>query len=582
MTATAVDTDLDLKLSPEVRWYLEDRGYELPTCPPLIKTPEPTGENGEVFDAERVDRVINAFKQLRHTQGRWGGKVLMPDPWQIAYIIAPLFGWVFWDEESEDWQRVFRAGWVELPRKNGKSTIVGGLGLYLACADGEPGAQVLAAATVEKQAAYVFNPLKTLAQKSPGLAPYLDARTKRIIHPASDSYIEVVSSVAEALHGGNIHGAVIDEVHLHKTPDLIEAIETGTGARSQPMIVMITTADDGRQETIYARKRAYVERVAAGIIHDRTQYGVVWAAEPDDDPFSEETQRKANPGFGISPTRQFMRQAANKAQQSPADLASYMRLHLGVRTKQATKYIDLDVWDRNVALVDEEVLEGRVAYGGLDLSATTDLCALSWVFPDKIGGVEVIWRHWCPERAFEQLDVRTSGNARVWREQGLLVVTSGDVADYDFIEAQILEDMATFDVRSICYDRWNASQMVNNLLAKAVPMIQVGQGFAAMSAPLKQIKHMLLEGTTENPRFRHDGNPLVRWQIDNLAVDMDPAGNVKPNKKTSGDKIDGVSAVVDAMSEVILNLPKDVPPAPPLPRVVTLASPKNDLMTIGF
>lgn len=572
----------DLKLSPEVRWYLEDRGIELPTCPPKIKTPEPTDEEGAQFDANRVDRVMNSFRQLRHTQARWGGKVLVPDPWQIGYIIAPIFGWVRWDEDLGDYVRVFQKAWLEMPRKNGKSTMAGGIGLYLTCADGEPGAQVVAAATAERQAGYVFGPLKTLAEKSPGLRPFVKAHAKRIIHPPSNSYIEVVSSVPEALHGGNIHGAIIDEVHLHKTPDLIEAIETGTGSRSQPLIIMITTADDGRQDTIYARKRDYVEKVARKVISDTSQYGAIWAADPEDDPFSEETLKKANPGYGVSPTRVSLAKAASQARQSPADLAAYLRLHLGLRTKQATRYLDLEVWDRNLSLVDEDALVGRAAYGGLDLASTTDLCALCWIFPDEDGGVDVLWRHWCPQRAFDKLEDRTSGNARLWRDEGLLTVTQGDVADYDFILEQIGRDRERFDVRAIAYDRWNASQLVNDLLREDAPMIQIGQGFAALSAPLKQINHLLLEGSVERPRFRHGGNALMRWQVDNLGVAMDPAGNVKPDKRSSGDKIDGFSAAVDAMSEVLVHLTKPTPPPAPPPRRVELAAPKNDLMTIGF
>jgi phage terminase large subunit-like protein len=263
-------------------------------------------------------------------------------------------------------------------------------------------------------------------------------------------------------------------------------------------------------------------------------------------------------------------------------MAAYLRLHLGLRTKQHTRYIELDVWDRNLSVVDERALVGRAAYGGLDLAATSDLCSLCWMFPDDEGGVDVLWRHWCPERAFDKLEDRTSGNARLWRDDGLLTVTQGDVADYDFIFEQINRDRERFEVRAICYDRWNASQLVNDLLAEDAPMIQVGQGFAAMSAPLKQINHLLLEGTPDKPRFRHGGNPLVRWQVDNLAVAMDPAGNVKPDKRSSGDKIDGLSAAVDAMSEVIYHLAKPVQPPPPPPRVVQLAAPRNDLMTVGF
>jgi phage terminase large subunit-like protein len=495
---------------------------------------------------------------MRHTQGRWAGRVLEPDPWQIAYILAPALGWTRWDAEAGRRVRIINVLYIELPRKNGKSTLSGGLALYLTGADGEQGAQVLAAATTETQAGYVFEPLKQLVTHAPGLRKVMTPRAKRILHPASGSYLQVVSSAAEALHGGNVHGAVIDELHLHKSADLVEAIETGTGARDQSLIVIITTADTGRQDTIYARKRDYVEKLARGIFKDPSTYGVIWAARPGADPFAEETQRSANPGYGISPTKAYLRRKAASAQQSPAELASYLRLHLGIRTRQETKYLDLAIWDRNAGMVAEERLKGQTAYGGLDLSSTSDLCALCWMFPDGEGGLDVLWRHWAPERAFEDLNSRTAGKAQVWRDLGLLEVTPGDVADYDFILTQILKDCQEFQVEAIAYDRWNASQLVNNLVQEDAPMVQLGQGFASMSAPTKQIKHLLLAGSAKVPRFRHGGNDLMRWQVDNLAVTMDAAGNVKPDKKAAGDKIDGFSAAVDAMSQVILAEPEFV------------------------
>jgi phage terminase large subunit-like protein len=173
------------------------------------------------------------------------------------------------------------------------------------------------------------------------------ARSRRILHKATNSYFEVISSVADAQHGANLHGAIVDELHVHPTPDLVEALETGTGSRSQPLVVIITTADDGRLDTIYARKRERIEKLARKVLVDESTYGVIWAAAEADNPFSEATWQKANPGFGISPTRAYLRRAAKEAEQSPADLAKFLRLHLGVRTKQDARYIDLKVWDRN-------------------------------------------------------------------------------------------------------------------------------------------------------------------------------------------------------------------------------------------
>lgn len=525
-----------------------NRGIKLPKAPPRWKTPEPSSVRGARFDAARVDRVLSAFKHLRHTKGQWAGQALVPDPWQVAYILAPVFGWVVYDKDAGRWVRIIRSAYIDVPRKNGKSTLVGGLGIYLTCADGESGAEVIAAATTEKQARFVFDPVLQLATKSPGLRPHVVPRAGRISHPKSGSYMEPVASVADAQHGGNLHAGLVDELHVHKKPDLVETIETGMGSRTQPLLVMITTADDGRQDTIYARKRDYVEKLARRTLADPSTYGVVWAADPEDDPWAEATWRKANPGYGISPTRQYLRSTAKRAQNSPAETAQFLRLHLGIRTHQETRYIDMPVWDRNAGLVDEKQLRGHDAYGGLDLAATSDLCALCWTFPDGDGGYDAVWRHWIPEYAFRNLNDRTAGLADVWRREGWLTVTPGDVADYDYIKAQIARDRQQFNVVAIGYDRWNASQLVNDLTAENAPMVQIGQGYASMSAPLKQIKHLLLEGDTANPRYRHGGNPLMRWQTDNLAVQMDAAGNVKPDKRAAGDKIDGWSAATDAMA----------------------------------
>ena len=550
-------SESDLKLSPEVTWYLESRGIPLPDCPPKIKTPEPSDSEGAVFDPDRVDRVLEAFGHLRHTQGQWAGNPLKPDPWQVAYIIAPIFGWVRWDEDSDSYVRIIRKFYVDVPRKNGKSTLIGGLAVYMLAADHEPGAQIVTAATSERQAGFVFNPIKTLAEKSPALKKHVRTVSKKVIHPQSGSYIEVVSSVADAQHGANIHFGCIDELHVHKNPELVETIETGTGSRRQPLIGIITTADSGKQNTIYARKREYIEQLARGAVSDPTSYGVVWAADMSDDPFIEETWKKANPGYGISPTRGYMRSAAAEAKQSPADLAKFQRLHLGLRTKQETKYLDLDVWDRNAGTINETDLEGREAFGGLDLASTSDLCALAWMFPSD-EGFDVIWRMWTPEANLPNLDKRTAGMATVWAREGYLTVTPGNVADYDYIRQQINLDREKFKVRGVAYDPWNSSQLVNDLVSDGAPMVKTRQGLVTLSAPTKELQRVLLEGTAEKPMLRHGGNPAVRWQADNFAVAMDPSGNVKPDKGNAADKIDAIAAVINAFSLVIAMGPKKI------------------------
>jgi phage terminase large subunit-like protein len=552
------DADLDaLKLSGEVAWFLEDRGYSPPTCPPLIKTPEPRNVRGAVFDPERVDKVIGAFRRLRHTKGRFAGQPFDPDCWQVAYYLAPVFGWVSISKDSGEYARIITTAWVELPRKNGKTTLASGTAIYLTGADSEPGAQVVCAATNKDQAKFAFDPMKQIVRQSPALGKHFQAFQSKIIHKASGSYFQPVANVGDAQHGADLHGAIVDEVHLHKDMELIEAIETGTGSRIQPLILFITTADAGRRHTPYDEKRMRIEKLARGVLKDPTTYGVVWGADKEDDPLIEATHKKANPGYGISPTKRFMTSAAAKAADSPADLASFLRLHLNIRTKQQFRYLEIEPWDRNASLVDPIRLKGRPCYGGLDLGSTSDLTALAWVFPDG-DAFDVLLRCWAPEDSIETLDDRTARAASVWVKQGWLTTTPGNVTDYDFIKAQINRDRDEFLVQEIAYDRWNAQQLVNDLMADGAPMMTMGQGFASMSAPTKDLQRLVLVGTEEKPIIRHGGNPLMRWMVDNFAVAMDPAGNVKPDKANAGDKIDGVVALIMGLSRAIANQPENV------------------------
>lgn len=557
-----------LKLSPEVAHYLLTRGIPLPTCPPLIKTPEP----GEVlasarFDGARVDRVLAAFRQLRHTQGQWAGRPLNPDPWQVAYILAPTFGWVKRNRAGR-WVRVIRFLYVEVPRKNGKSTTCGGIAIYLTAADGEPGAQVVAAATTTDQARFVFDPVKQIAERSPALKPYVKALARRIVHKASGSYFAVVSSAADAQHGANIHGGVVDELHLHKSPDLVEAIETGTGSREQPLIAKITTADDGKPNTIYARTRKRIEELARRVFKHPATYGVVFAAAESEDhlaelglsPFDEETWRRANPGYGISPTKEYLEGKAAEAQQDPAALAGFLRLHLGIRTKQVTKYIALADWDATAGMVDEAALAGKPAFGGLDLSNVEDVTALCWLFPKDGGAYDAIWRLWLPADQLPKVNKRTAGAAEVWVREGWLNLTPGNVIDNEAINQQIDQDAQKFRVQTIGYDRWGATDVVRKTMDGGLTCVPISQGIASLNDPLKNLLRLTKAG-----RIQHGGNPVLRWMLDNLAVVSDSSGNVKPDKANSGDKIDGISALLNALKEAMAaeQIKKPAPAAPP-------------------
>lgn len=536
-----------LKLSAEVAEYLKDRGYKPPTCPPHVKTPEPERVRGSRFNYARVDRVIAACRKVSHTEGPLGGQPFEPDVWQVAYFLAPVFGWEARSKDTGEWARIFTTAWVEVPRKNGKTLLAAAIALYLTGGDREHGAQVVCAATTREQARFAFNPMLNVLRGSPSLRRHFTAYQGKIIHPLSSSRFEPVANVGDAQHGRNLHGAIIDEVHLHKHNELIEALETGTGSRIQPLVLFITTADSGRRHTPYDLKRSHIDRVASGALKDHTTYGVVFAATKKDDPFIESTWRKANPGYGKSPTKRYMHTQARAAKNSPVDLATFQRLHLGLRTKQETKYLELAAWDNNASIVDLSKLKGRVCYGGLDLGSTSDLTALAWVFPDG-DAFDILVRCWTPEDSVRYLDDRTARAASTWVTQGWLTTTPGNVTDYDWIKHQIGLDREQYDVKEIAFDRWNSTQLVNDLMSEGAPMEKMGQGTISMSAPTRDLQRLILLGTPENPIIRHGGNPLLRWMVDNFAIDTGPTGNIKPDKAKAGDKIDGVVALIMALS----------------------------------
>lgn len=536
-----------LKISPEVAWYCLSRGYDLPAHPPLHKTPEGGAHPDAFFDPDAVDRVINALAHMQHTKGSLAGQPLRPDAWQVAYVIAPVFGWLR-ENDKGNWVRVARTCLIDIPRKNGKSTIAGGLALYLTGADGEQGAEVIAAATSRDQASFVFGPIKSLAQNSPALRGRFRPLTNKVLHPGSASEFKVVSAVGDAQHGANLHGAIIDELHVHKKRDLVDAIETGTGSREQPLVLILTTPDDGKPNTIYAVKRKMVEQLARGALKDPSTYGVVFGLPDRANPLSPPNWAKANPGYPISPTHDYLESAAARAKTSPAELALFKRLHAGQRTRQTTTYLDLKKWDSNATKGRDrlEDYRGMPAFGGLDLGSVSDLSALCWLIPQP-DGYRAIWRFWAPEASLPALDRATAESAsREWEPQGWLRLTPGDVTDYDFIKAAILADAQTLDVQSIGLDMWNATQLANDLQSEGLPLMKVRQGFMTMNPAMQEIKRRMLR-----KELKHDGNPVQRWCVDNLAIAMDPAGNVKPDKARSADKIDGVSALANAISEAI-------------------------------
>lgn len=549
-TTPSSDKYFSAPLEEEIEWYLKSRGIQGRVKAPLWRTPNPPEVvDGQPvrFDPAAVDRVVKTIGCLRHTKGRWAGKPLELAATQIAYIIAPLFGWQVWSGLAGQWVRLRRETFIEMPRKGAKSTLASAIAMTMAFGDNEGGAEVIIGAASRDQAKACFQPLHDLATYSSLLQKAgVKTVTNEIRQPRTSSVIKVVSSRGELAHGTNPHASICDELHVHKDGVLLEALESGSGARLQPLSMIITTADEGRIHTPYDKRRSMVEGIARGDFRAPRMYGAVWAAPDDADIYDEVVWDAANPLYPETPSPDFMRMQADKARANSADRATFKRLHLGIRANQKEAYIPVKDWDR--AAGDggwaPDDMAGAGIYGGMDLAAVSDLCALMYTCPQENGPTRVWGHYWLPEAALDQLDHMTELSATEWIRQGWITITPGNVTDYDFIRARIQEDAEKYRIISMGFDPWNSTHLTNQLAEDGLVMEKVRQGAVTLSAPLKELKRMTM---ADPPLIDHRGDPVLRWMVSCLVPYTDAAGNVKPDKQRSRGKIDGVSALVTAL-----------------------------------
>ncbi len=344
-----------------------------------------------------------------------------------------------------------------------------------------------------------------------------------------------------------MQGAIVDEVHAHPNRDMWDVLETATGSRRQPLIVGITTAGFDRNSLCW-ELHEYTERVLEGSHADDSWFGAIYAVEPDDSPFDEKVWRKANPNLGVSVKLDDMRRLASKAQEMPSALNAFLRLRLNRWTQSVTRWMPIDAWERGGGHVDADGLRGRTCYGGLDLSSTTDVSALVWVFPPEKpeDGFQVLGRFFIPEESMRERSRRDRVPYDAWVRQGLMTATPGNVIDYSYILAQIDEDAQRFDIAQIAFDRWGATRIIQDLEEGGLEVVQFGQGFASMSSPMKELEKLVLSG-----QIRHGGNPVLTWMAGNLVAREDPAGNIKPDKQKSTEKIDGMVALIMGLDRAI-------------------------------
>lgn len=506
-------------------------------------TNAPFGRNTSAKNVPRdaVTRTASAVLMLRHTTGEWYGKPFHLMPWQ-EQIIRDIFGIV-----GEDGYRQFRTAYVEVGKKNGKSELAAAIALYLLFADGEAGAEVYSCAADINQASIVFNTAKAMVEQCKDIATIskLLPSTKRITFPHTNSFYRVLSSETKSKQGFNVSGLIFDELFAQQTRELFDTMTKYTGdARRQPLYFLITTA--GRDKTsicyeIHCKAKAVMD----GSKVDPSFYPAVFGIEDGDDWEDDKVWRRVNPSIGVTIPYETVQAAYEQAKQNPAEEMHFRQFRLNEWCNADIRWMPMDKWDALGEEIDWENYEGRDCYCGLDLSSTGDLTALVLVFPPMSGDTKytVMPFYWLPE---EVIDLRTRRDHvpyEVWKKMGVFNTTEGNVVDYDYIVAFIGKLSERFKIREIAYDRYGAEKIRRDLeelgAEHAFEVIPFGQGFVSMSPPSKDFYQFVMEG-----KIRHGRHPVLDWNMGNVIIDQDAAGNIKPNKKKSTEKIDGVVAIV--------------------------------------
>ncbi len=492
------------------------------------------GRRGYYFDEKQAERVLKFFSFLRHSKGDFAGKPFILAPWE-QFIIYELYGW----RRKKDGLRRFRTAYLEVARKNGKSTFAAGNALFMLDADGESGAEVYVLATKREQARIIFSEAQNMVRASPELKKFITVNASNMYVLDRASKFEPLGADKNTLDGLNVHCGIIDELHAHKTRDSYDLIDTATGARKQPLLLSVTTAGVN-QNGICREKHNHVEKILQGILPDDEFFGMIYTLDDGDDWQDEINWMKSNPNLGVSVYIEDLRKKARFAQASPAALNPFLRLHMNVWTSAESVWIVPDAWNATAGEVDTQALAGAECYGGLDLSTTTDISALTLTFAMPDGTYKNLYEFWIPKDRIEDRVRRDRVPYDVWVRDGFIHATDGPVIDYDYIEHRILELARRYRIRELAYDPYNATEITNHLIDHGVEMVAFRQGFVSISPAAKQMEILIM-----SQKYHHGGNPVMNWMMSNVVIRQDPAGNIKLDKEKSREKIDGpVSAVM--------------------------------------
>lgn len=507
-------------------------------------TPTKFKAEDSTYDKDAADFAVMFIESLCHTKGTWAGKKFELIDWQ-EQIIRDLFGTL-----KANGYRQFNTAYVEIPKKQGKSELAAAVALLLCCGDGEERAEVYGCAADRQQATIVFDVAADMVRMCPALNKRVKilASQKRIIYTPTNSFYQVLSAEAYSKHGFNIHGVVFDELHTQPNRKLFDVMTKGSGdARMQPLYFLITTAGTDTNSICYETHQK-AKDILDGRKIDPTFYPVIYGADDSDDWTDPKVWRKANPSLDITVGIDKVEAACNSAKQNPGEENSFRQLRLNQWVKQAVRWMPMEKWDACAFPVDEDELEGRVCYGGLDLSSTTDITAFLLVFPpqDEDDKYIILPYFWVPEDTLDLRVRRDHVPYDVWERKGYLQTTEGNVVHYGYIEKFIERLGERFNIREIAFDRWGAVQMVQNLEGMGFTVVPFGQGFKDMSPPTKELMKLVLE-----QKIAHGGHPVLRWNMDNIFIRTDPAGNIKADKEKSTEKIDGAVATIMALDRAI-------------------------------
>jgi phage terminase large subunit-like protein len=518
------------------------------------------------FDVEDAQRVLDFFSLLRHSKGEWAGQKVVLEPWE-QFVLWVTFGWKRdwsdrWLEKLSDGRvedtrgtRRFRTLFLEIGRKNGKTTLASGIGLYMLTADREGGAEIYAASTKKEQSLILFSEAERMTAQSPALKKRIKNFKNNLHIPGTACKFEPLGADADTMDGLNCHCALVDELHAHRHSGVWDKLRTSQGARRQPLMVAITTAGNDRSSFCY-EMHLKAEQILAEKISQQdadTTFCIIYTLDEKDDIWDERNWVKANPNLGVSKKWNYMRDEAANAKMMPSALNTFKQLDLNIWVQSAVAWLPVEHWQACAGEVDAldftEALKGRRCFGGLDLASVSDVAAFVLDFPPK----DENDRHWilCYFFVPEETVLKRSKSEGVhydeWVAQGYITATPGNVIDHDYILEQIDSAAELFDLREIAYDRWGAANIAQRIQDDmGVTIIQMGQGFASMSAPMKE-----LERRVKGHLLYHGDNPVLSWMADNVVASLDPAGNIKPDKAKSKEKIDGITALIMAVARTI-------------------------------